>query len=73
VGAGAVDLGVSLGDTNLGVTVDLGLDDAGTALDTGGVTSPPVDDTANPGNVVTDVVDTVDNALNGLLRRPGRK
>jgi hypothetical protein len=60
-----VDLGVSVAGVDLGASVDLGLDN--------NTASTPGNDTSTPGNVVNDVVDTVDGLLNGLLRKPGKK
>lgn len=64
--AGSVDLGVSLGAVDLGVSVDLGLDNDDT--DTGETTAP-----TTPPPVTTPVVEVVDGLLDGLIRRPGRR
>jgi hypothetical protein len=67
LGAGTVDLGVNLGGSDLNVGLDLGLDDDNDQGQDTGNTTPA------PGNVVNDVVDTVDGLLKGLLRKPGKK
>jgi hypothetical protein len=74
-GAANVDLGVNAGvghvvaiETGGTVGADLGLDDDDDQGENKGTpTTPP------PGNVVDDVVETVDSVLKGLLRKPGKK
>ncbi len=65
LGAGAIDLGVTLGNLDVDLGVDLGLD-TDTATDTATTTNT---DTAPPGNIVDDV----GGLLDGLLRRPGSR
>ncbi|HET9862296.1 MAG TPA: FecR domain-containing protein [Steroidobacteraceae bacterium] len=80
LGSGNVDLGVNVAGVNLGVGLDLGLDQDDQGEDTGNTDAPGDTDPA-PGNddsnvvtdVVTDVVDDVGGLLNGLLKKPRKR
>ena len=63
---GTVDVGVAVGDVDLGLGADLGLGGSEPATDTGSSTTPATD-TGDTGT--TDL----GGLLDGLLRRPGRK